>query len=313
MTRHSSYTGGSSWARQTCWRLLPGVLLALLGGGCVDPSLGEPDDSLEVRSDTSALEEDNGLGTNGLGTNGLGTNGLGTNGLSLSALNSAPFVDWFNEDPALANMVMNYVVECAVPSWSRLTWTNPVTNTTYKWKGNLGLTPGWAGGAPATELEQQIITACLAAHTNKYGVKVNISIQGLKANNSPIPVGWGELGAYAQREACFFGNLFRDEGIFAGSDSSLASSQSSVRACGLEAEDPCAPIHHVDSCSSMCMPDSQHNYFLACYHNGKMYRALTTRIKKTDVYVCGDGVCQISESCGTGLTPDNCMDCGPCH
>ncbi|MFL5347082.1 MAG: hypothetical protein ACJ8AT_20035 [Hyalangium sp.] len=315
MARYSSCIHRSLLDRQTCLRVLPAVLLALLAGGCGDPSLEEPDAPQELASQASELREGNGLGSNGLGSNGLGSNGLGSNGLSLSTLNSASFVDWFNQDPALADMVMSYVTACAVSHGSSLTWTNPVTNTTHKWNGNLGLTPGWAGGAPATELEQQLITACLAAHTNKYGVKVNISIQGLKANNSPIPVGWGEFSIFAQKEACFFGNLFQNEGIFAGNDSYLLSTQSSVRACGLEvagAGDQCAPIHHVSNCSALCTPDYAHNYFQTCYYNGKSYRALTTRIKKSDVYVCGDGVCQISESCGTGFTPNNCRDCGPC-
>lgn len=315
MARYSSCIRRSRLDRQTCLRVLPGVLLALLASGCVDPSQEEPAAPQELASLDSELEGDNGLGSNGLGSNGLGSNGLGSNGLSLGTLNGAPFVDWFNQDPTLGDMVMEYIVACAVPRSSKLTWTNPVTNQSFIWHGNLGLTPGWAGGAPATESEQQLITACLAAFTNKYGVKVGISLQGLKANNSPIPVETGELTSYAQKEACFFGNLFKGEGIFAGNDSTLTSSQSSVRACGLEAAgagDQCAPIHHVQSCAEMCFPDRQHNYFLACYHNGKIYRALTTRIKKSDVYVCGDGVCQISESCGTGLTPDNCRDCGPC-
>src|SRR5512146_1891132 len=155
MERSSSCSGRlpSDWQR--CSRVLTGVLLSLLAGGCMDPMLDEPDASQGLASEASELHGDNGLGTNGLGTNGLGTNGLGTNGLSLGTLNSAPFLDWFNQDPALADMVMEYVVACAVPKWSKLSWTNPVTNVTYKWDGNLGLTPGWAGGAPATETEQQ--------------------------------------------------------------------------------------------------------------------------------------------------------------
>jgi hypothetical protein len=198
---------------------------------------------------------------------------------------------------------------------SKLTWTNPVTQATYTWQGNLGLTPGWAAGTPANMFEQQLISACLAAHANKYGVNVSFSFQGLKANGRPVPVEPGELNTFTQREGCFFGNLFQEEGVFVGSDSALPSTESSVRACGMDApgaDDSCAPIQRVGSCASMCYPDPQHHYFLACAHNGKLYPAATTRIKPSDVYVCGDGVCQISESCGTGHTPDNCVDCGPC-
>ena len=43
--------------------------------------------------------------------------------------------------------------------------------------------------------------------------------------------------------------------------------------------DPCAPIQQVERCADICFPDSQHNYFLSCTYNGKIYRAMTTRIK----------------------------------
>jgi hypothetical protein len=47
--------------------------------------------------------------------------------------------------------------------------------------------------------------------------------------------------------------------------------------------------------------------------NGIAYRALSTRIKPTAQYICGDGICDISEKCGTGTTWNSCsLDCGPC-
>ena len=142
-----------------------------------------------------------------------------------------------------------------------------------------------------------------------------ISIQGRDALGTPIPVGLQEFTTFAQREACFFGNIFQDEGVYAGSDALLSSASSSVRACGLETPgtgDKCSPIHHVHPCSEICTPDPLGNSYVSCSYNGKSYPAITTRIRPQDINVCGDGVCQISESCGTGLTPDNCMDCGPC-
>ncbi len=310
--------------------LLPGVLFALLVSGCGVPTEQELAADPELQSESSSLRAHpprprgpgfhhmgtNGLGTNGLGTNGLITNGLITSGLSISAMNSTGFVTWFNQDPALADMVMKYIVTCAAAEGSSRTWTNPNTGVHYTWHGSLGLTPAWASGSAATEAEQQDITACLAAHTNKYGLQVPFSIQGLDATGAPIPVGPLEFLTYSVREACFFGNLFNGEGIFAGNDGTLGDALSSVRACGLEAvsdlTDECPPIHHVNPCQELCVPDAQNNYYLSCTYNGKSYRAMTTRIRPVDIFVCGDGVCQVSESCGTGLTPGNCGDCGPC-
>ncbi len=291
-----------------------GLLMALLASGCLKPTLEEPALDGKLGSHVSMLETDNALSTNGLGTNGLGTNGLSTSGLSISGLNSGEFVAWFNEQPVLANMVMKYVVTCAVAAGSSRVWTNPVTGTQYTWNGSLGLTPGWAGGAPATETEQQVITACLAAHTNKYGVTVPFSIQGLDATGVPIPTGPLELLTFPEREACFFGNLFQGEGVFAGNAALWPSTHSSVRACGFESgtESQCTPIQHVERCEELCATDALGHYFKSCTYNGKSYRAMTTRIRALEIYICGDGVCQFSESCGTGLLPNNCMDCGPC-
>jgi hypothetical protein len=255
------------------------------------------------------------MATNGMATNGMATNGLNTSGLIVNAMNGSAFINWFNQDPALADMVMRYVVTCAVAEGSSRSWTNPTTGIQSIWNGSLGLTPGWASGQPADEAEEQLITACLAAHTNKYGLQVPISMQGQDAAGTPLPVGLLEFSIFAQREACFFGNIFRGEGVYAGSDALLPSDRSSVRACGLETPgtgDQCQPIHHVEPCSQLCTPDLRGNYFVSCTYNGKSYRAITTRIRTSDIHVCGDGVCQISESCGTGFTPDSCMDCGPC-
>ncbi|WP_157232488.1 hypothetical protein [Hyalangium minutum] len=250
-----------------------------------------------------------------MATNGMATNGLSTSGLITNAMNTSAFITWFNQDVSLANMVMHYVVDCGISDGSSRTWTNPTTGIQYVWNGKWGLTPGWASGLPATELEQQLITACMAAYTNKYGRAVDISIQGRDALGTPIPVGTHEFTTFAQREACFFGNIFNGEGVYAGSDARLSTDKSSVRACGLKTPgtgDKCPPIHQVDPCSEICKPDLQNNYYVTCSYNGKAYPAITTRIQLSDINVCGDGVCQISESCGTGFTPDSCMDCGPC-
>ena len=41
---------------------------------------------------------------------------------------------------------------------------------------------------------------------------------------------------------------------------------------------------------------------------------LLKRLREADVYRCGDGVCQFTESCGNGTQYDNCRsDCGRCR
>jgi hypothetical protein len=260
----------------------------------------------------------NGLAFNGLAFNGLAFNGLAFNGLAFNGLSTRAFSHWFQLDPHLADMVMKYTVACAVPSGQVRTYTH--AGTTYTWNGWFGLAPDWANGSPATRAEQQIISACLAAHGNKYGQHVLISVQGRSARGVPIPTSAWELDAFPEREACFFGNLFTGEGLFVGNDRGMLNErESTARACALSsnavgAHGACPPLIYIDSCQSSCRKDSTNTYYVSCTYNGTTYLPLTTRLRSKDIYRCGDGTCQFTESCGTGQQYDNCgSDCGRCR
>jgi hypothetical protein len=261
----------------------------------------------------------NGLIMNGLIMNGLSSNGLIMNGLMSSGLNATTFTDWFNANPeSYSNMVMKYVVGCAVANGQSRTWTNPVTQVSYTWNGVLGLTPDWVSGLPATEWEQQLITACLAAHTNKYGLHVPLSVQGVNAKGVPLSTETNELTTFSVLEGAFFGNLATGDSAYACRGSNLDGTQSSIRACGLASQDTgvsaeCPPIVHVGPCSAYCWLDSTKSYYTQCTYRGKTYAPLTTRLRASDVYACGDGVCQVSEKCGAGAYYNNCSDCGSCR
>ena len=227
----------------------------------------------------------NGLGLNGLAMNGLSFNGLSFNGLGLNGLAASTFTAWFNAYPASdTDMVMRYVVKCALAEGESRSWTNPLTQTSYTWHGQLGLTQGWASGQPATEQEQQVITACLAAHANKYGAHVPISLLGETAQGEPIPVQEGELETFSQEEGAFFGNLFQGEGIFACQSPSYAipPPESTWRACALVSRDAqaCPPIQVLGRCTGAlkCERDPTRTHVLSCHHAGKTYRTLTTRL-----------------------------------
>jgi hypothetical protein len=279
------------------------------------------DDKLTANKHTANKQADNGLSTNGLSTNGLSTNGLSTNGLSTNGLQSSAFASWFSVDPAQRDILMRYVIGCAVPDGEVRTHTAPDTGVIYTWYGKLGLAPHWASGEPATEVEEQVISACLAAHANPYGEKVDFSILGRSAEGVEIPYTWQELRAFNVREACFFGNLFREQGLYAGNDHrQLGASESTVRGCGLSSIDNgtnpvCPVITRVGTCgdsTQQCVLDATGTYYTQCTYNGVSYRPITTRIQTATIYTCGDGTCQVSEKCGQGWTPDNCSDCGAC-
>lgn len=102
-----------------------------------------------------------------------------------------------------------------------------------------------------------------------------------------------------------------DQGLLTGSESSL-------RACALSPgplwmENACPPIEPVGNCGLFCTLDATLTYYTSCTYNGVTYRPVTTRMRPSDVYRCGDGVCQQTEKCGLGVTYNRCLlDCGLC-
>ncbi|QRN94216.1 hypothetical protein JRI60_34450 [Archangium violaceum] len=289
-----------------------GVFLLLLAEGCgpvEEPASppGEPGGTV-----IQALEDENGLTGNGLAFNGLAFNGLAFNGLAFNGLSSSSFSAWFQQNPAEADLVMKYLVRCAVPNGQNRTYSNGTS--TYVWPGLLGLAPDWANDQPATLAEQQVVSACLGALVNKYGRTVTLSVLGTDARSQRIPYTPSELSSYPLREACFFGNLFNGEGLFVGNDQGmLLATQSSLRACALSGTNECPPLVHIGSCHARCTPDSTGTYFTRCSRNGVNYLPMTTRIRPQDIYTCGDGICQATESCGNFDRANSCKrDCGTC-
>lgn len=296
-----------------------GLTLAVLGGGC-GPASREPTPAEPLSKQKQAALSHNALSFNGLSFNGLSFNGLSFNGLSFNGLSTASFTEWFTADPALADQVMRYVVRCAVPQGQTRSYTDAQTNTVHTWPGLLGLAPGWANGAPATLAEQQMISACLAAHANPFGVSVPISVLGRDGLGVPIPASAEELAAFARPESCFFGNVFQGQGLYAGSQNPpLDAAQSTTRACAVVdgtglPRMTCAPLTYVGKCSDVCTPEGTSGLTLAsCTVGGVSFQPLTTRVRDADLAVCGDGICQVTESCGASNTYDACAaDCGAC-
>ena len=250
--------------------------------------------------------------------NGLNLNGLNLNGLSLNGLSTQSFQDRFVQHAAQRDEVMKDGVGCAVASGETRSFTDPLTGITYTWQGVLGLAPGWASGAAATTEELQVVSACMAAHANKFGIHVTISLLGLDGAGQPIPYTSQELVDYDVTEACFFGNLFDGStGTFGANDGfALTSGESSPRVCALPDASglgQCSPMVYVGNCSQYCVKDGTGTFYTSCTYNGVSYRPITTRMASTDIYTCGDGVCQATESCGTGTTAGSCAaDCGAC-
>ncbi len=303
----------SSW----CWLSTLLVLGSVACGPVEPPAPQDAREAEETHAEAQGLSTTNGIITNGIITNGIITNGIITHGLSSANLGAPGFEAWFAEDPVRAAELMHYLVQCAVPAGQTRTYTRASTGTAYTWTGNMGLAPDWAGGQPATEVEQQLVSACLAAHVNKYGVHVQVSVLGRSAVGALLSLTLAELQTFSEREGCFFGNLFTGQGLYSGVDRErLSAERSSPRACVLGAASDstvCAPLLHVGSCEAYCTRDVLGLSYASCTYNGVTYKPLTTRIRAADIYRCGDGVCQFTESCGSGASASSCAaDCGRC-
>lgn len=194
-THQAGSAPGAAVARLVLTALL--VLAGAPGCGPVDDAASPSDSGLETQAqEASAL---NGMSINGISLNGLSLNGLSLNGLSLNGLSAPEFRAWFNAQPVLNDMVMAYVVRCAVPAGEVRGYTDPVSGRTYSWEGLLGLAPDWASGQSATVVEQQVVSACLAAHANKYGVHMGISVLGRTGRGQAVPYTSSELSTYSKR------------------------------------------------------------------------------------------------------------------
>jgi hypothetical protein len=176
----------------------------------------EPVDDQAVGAAVGAVTADNALIPNALIPNALIPNALIPNALIPNALIPNGLDDGAfaaladpGEAGALSRMFMEYLVGCALtPSQSfSFTWTDSfgaVEEETYV--GAVGLAPGWASG-PLDVTGQRLVSACLAARTNYYGVTVIISLRSGAPPLDTMTPG-SELAAYPDVEGAFWGNLF---------------------------------------------------------------------------------------------------------
>ncbi len=302
------------------------LLAAACGGAQQETGEGLRQQPARVPLDTSALMSQNGMSTNGMSTNGMSTNGMSTNGLTLAGLSAATlssvqFATWFASNPTYANMLLSYLAKCALPTGVTVSYWS--AGVSYQWAGELGLAPVWASGQSIPVAEQQLVSACLGAHTNKYGVHVNISVRGYQENGTPLPVSSAEASQYGNDEGCYFGNLFDGTGVYSGwsSNSPLTQRQNtSERACAISGGQPgqCSPMIETNrTCQSMCTgswSDVNNSFqFTSCTYGGVTYRPITVRLQDSDIATCGNGVCEASEACYNPLNGSGCYaDCGRC-
>jgi hypothetical protein len=227
----------------------------------------EPTDEEVLASAQSAA-----LSTNALSTNALSTNALSTNALSTKALAAI-------QDPgatgALSRELLQYIAGCALtPTQSiSFSWTDAggVTHDEM-YRGQLGLAAEWADGPLTRRSSQDLVSACLAARTNYFGIPVHLSMRGgadVLADNTTS----AELAAYPYVEGAFWGNLFTaTPRLYACYDpSNVAHAWADERVCatgyptGHGQFTPCGIIALTGSCEDRCRGfDRRGQYYRGC-------------------------------------------------
>lgn len=246
--------------------------------GCIAESIP---DEMPVDATQDALVTDNALTQNAITQNALTQNALTQNALTQNALtqnaltqNALSAIQDPNEQGDLNRELLKYIVACAFKSQQSFdfSWTDEANVVHAEhFEGQLGLAPEWATGA-MREDGKYLVTSCLAAKTNYYGVHVTISV---RSGEKPLrlPSGSPELTSYNKVEGAFWGNLWAPQPYINAcyNSANVNNSRAHQRDCAaghLEQNgsvSECGIIDILGSCSSVCKSyNSQRGYYEDC-------------------------------------------------
>lgn len=223
------------------------TLLVLSVAGCTAPDTDITSSSISSANRLSF----NRLSLNRLSLNRLSLNRLSFNRLSFNRLELNRVASGGMEETEGGREVLFYTAVCALPAgeWLQIETT---TGHSYVYPGVFGLAPGWETG-PMTATERGMVSACLLAHVNAYGISVPISVRDAER------IGASELEAelFPVLEGAFFGDAFSAEGpaYYAcnGEREPLAARLSSSRSLRVCTDDtPDCRVTPVGRCLEVC-------------------------------------------------------------
>ncbi len=249
----------------------------------------------EIGVDRHSLNTTNDMSHNRIALNRIALNRIALNRIALNSLDGLEADEGGRE-------LLKYLAQCALEDGDILVATHE--GIEYEFPGRLGLAPGWENDGLGVR-KQQLVSACLLAHVNAYGVSVMISVRSYPlVGADPI-----ERRDYAVYEGTFFGQVFQGESLplltyaCQGDEPAIARVQSSDRerrAC-TDPSDDCA-IVSVGRCRDVCeIHDDKHGW-RNCWADGDLYEdTVSVYLRADDPYgentACGvDGNCNLS--CG---------------
>ncbi|WP_437587921.1 hypothetical protein [Sorangium sp. So ce1000] len=263
--------------------------------GCVAPEQAPEagDETEELGSSADELASGNALSFNALSFNALSFNALSFNALSHNALNrdAASALKDPGERGDLFRTLVKYTVSCALKQSQsfRFSWTDRAGATHNEvYPGHLGLAHQW-NRRPLDDEGKRMVSACLAAHTNRYGVSVLIS---MRSRQNPLrhEVDDDELAEYPHVEGAFWGNLFTKTPYLRAcyNTANVDVARAAKRDCAaghLDADgdlESCGMIDIVGSCKESCgRLDRSGEYYKSCDdpESGETRYVITTALR----------------------------------
>jgi hypothetical protein len=260
--------------------------LACGGAGEVPGEDIEEDSAAKARS---ALIADNALAPNALAPNALAPNALAPNALAPNALaqNALSAIQAATLEGDAARALVKYTVSCALDSSKsfKFSWKDSKGKTRDEsYPGLLALAPEWATGPLTSDDHKRMVSACLAARVNYYGVNVVISARSL---TEPLKTlcGSPELVSYPHVEGAFWGNLFTATPYLNAcyNSATVSISRQAKRECAVGhlnggTTEPCGMIALRGPCSTWCQ--SLHGagqYYPSCVDQPGVPNSPTTK------------------------------------
>ena len=255
-------------------RTLLNFMLAAAASGC-GAIIDGAEDVEAVGEAELALVGDNALNANALNANALAPSALSATALSPGALSPSAHqaISHPGSAGALSRELLRYTVGCALGAGQSFsfTWSDDWGLHEETYPGLLGIAPAWATG-PLDLKGQEMISACLAARVNWYGVSVIISMRSNEAPLRTLPSA-DELAQYPDIEGGFWGNLFVATPYARACyhPGTVANSRAHQRDCAvghLNADQTvslCGMINIIGPCDAYCKaPSSPGGYYPDC-------------------------------------------------
>jgi len=147
-----------------------------------------------------------------------------------------------------STQILPYLVSCSLAPQD--TFDFIINNVTHNYTGFFGLV-STLYRLPMTIEQEEILSACLYAHVNKFGERVFISVRNIPY----VPATLEEMQEHKVYEGAFFGNLFRNDMIAytcTGDDEEYALEHSPSRSLRVCTSNMTCNFQTVGKCSDAC-------------------------------------------------------------